>query len=347
MLAARFSENGEPFVIEEIDQPEIAPTEVLVNIRAAGVCGSDVHYRDDESGFSPESVPLTMGHEGAGTIAEVGREVDHLEVGDRVTLHYVVSCGECKHCVRGQDNRCRNRRSLGHDIDGTFAEYVSVPARNAIGMSENVSYEWGAIASCAVSTAYHAVQRADLRAGETVVVFGIGGVGQHAVLWADFFGAGKIIAVDLLDRKLDTAEEFGADVTINGRKEDVLELIMAETDGFGSDISIECSGSSVAMEQCIESISGDNQFASGRAISVGLQHDPFETATYWGLREGDLMVSGDHTRHELKEVITLMEEGKIDLDTSITHRHSLTGVNEALDRLESNEGDIGRTVLEI
>jgi 2-desacetyl-2-hydroxyethyl bacteriochlorophyllide A dehydrogenase len=346
MKAARFTAESASFSVENVDEPDVGPNDVLVRIEAAGVCGSDAHYRDPESDFEPEEVPLTMGHEGAGEVVEVGSDVDSLASGDRVLLHYIISCGECRHCRRGQENRCPNRDVLGHDVDGTFGEYVSLPARCALPMSDDVPYEWGAIASCAVATAYHAVQRADLRAGETVTVFGIGGVGQHVVMWADFFGAGKVIAVDLFEEKLDTATEFGADVTIDGREDEVVDTIMEETDGFGSDVSIECSGSSIAMEQCLDSISGSNMFASGRAVSVGLQHEPFE-AEYWGLREGSLMVSGDHTGHELQEIIRLMEEGKIDLEKSITHSHPLTDVNEALEQLENNEGDIGRIVLDL
>lgn len=346
MKAARFTDGEDSFFVEDVDEPDVGPNDVLVNVQAAGICGSDVHYRDPESDFEPEETPLTMGHEGAGDIVEVGSEVDHLEPGDHVLLHYVLSCGECRHCMRGQDNRCPNRKVLGHDVDGTFGEYVSLPGRCALPMSEDVPYEWGAIASCAVATAYHAIQRADLRAGETVTVFGIGGVGQHVVMWADFFGAGKIIAIDVFEEKLTTAEEFGADVTINGREDDVLDVVMDETQNFGSDVSLECSGSGVAMEQCLKTISGSNMFASGRAISVGLQHKPFE-AEYWGLREGALMVSGDHTRHELQEIIRLMEEGKIDIDQSITHHHPLPDVNEALEQLENNEGDVGRIILEL
>jgi len=347
MLAARFHENGEPFVVEEIDEPEVGDDDVLVDVKAAGVCGSDAHYREANPDFSPESAPLTMGHEGAGEVTEIGENVTHVEPGNRVSLQYKISCGQCKHCMRGHDNRCRNGIGLGHDRPGTFAEQISIPSRSVIKMSENVPYEWGGIAACAVSTAYHAVQRADASSDDTVVVFGIGGVGQHAVMWTDFFGAGKIIAVDILEEKLRTAEEFGADVTINGQNEDVLERIVDETDGWGADVSIECSGSTVAMEQCIESISGENKFASGTAVSVGLQHEPFEAATYWGLREGALMVSGDHTRSELREILTLLAEGKVDLDKSITAQRPLSEINKALDQLEDNERSVRRTILEM
>lgn len=160
------------------------------------------------------------------------------------------------------------------------------------------------------------------------------------------FSAGKLIAVDPFDRKLERAGDFGADVTINGREDDVVDIILSETDDLGTDVAIECSESDVAMEQCIESISGSNMNASGRAISVGLQHEPFE-AEYWGLREGSLMVSGDHTRAELQEIIRLMEEVKIDLDKSITHHHPLTDINEALEQLDNDEGDVGRMVLDL
>jgi propanol-preferring alcohol dehydrogenase len=344
MLAARFKEAGKPFVVEEVDTPKIGPGEVLVEVTAAGICGSDVHFYTGE--FKPAKIPLIVGHEGAGIVREVGEGVTHLKEGDHVVLHYVLSCGNCKNCMMGYDNRCRNRLSLGYDIDGTFAEYIKIPARSAIKMADHIPLEWGAITACAVSTAYHAVTVAGFQRGDTVVVFGVGGVGLHAVLWARYFGAGKVIAVDLVDSKLEAARKYGADVVVNPEREDVLKIVERETDGWGAAAAIECSGSPRAMEQAIKAIKGKNLFESGTVVSVGLQTKPFQ-ADFWGLREGRLTVSGDHTRNELRQIIRLIEAGRIDLSESITHRVPLEEVNRGVQLVKSRAEHVERVIIDI
>ncbi|HDD40411.1 MAG TPA: zinc-binding dehydrogenase [Nitrososphaeria archaeon] len=344
MLAARMKTPGKPFVVEDIDVPKIGPNEVLVEIKAAGICGTDVHYRKGE--FLPSRLPLTLGHEGAGVVKEVGENVTNVKVGDRVVVHYVISCGHCKYCMRGYDNRCLNRLSIGHDVDGVFAEYIKIPAANAVKMGDNVPFEWGAITACAVSTAYHAVNVSRLEKGDTVAVFGVGGVGIHAVLWAKFFGAGKVIAIDLVDEKLEAAREYGADVLINPGKEDALKAIQRETDNLGVDVAIECSGSSKAMELAIKAIKGKNMFSSGTLVSVGLQTKPFQ-CEYWGFREGWLTVSGDHTRYELYQILKLLENGKVNLSKSITHKISLHEINEGIELVESGKEYVQRIVIDM
>ena len=344
MLAARFKEAGKPFSVEEIDVPRIGSGDVLVEIKAAGICGSDVHYKKGD--FSPRKIPLTLGHEGAGIVKQIGDNVPNVQIGDQVVVHYVISCGNCRPCLQGLDNRCRNRLSIGADVDGTFAEYIAVPHRSVIKMADHVPFEWGAIAACAVSTAFHAVKRSALKKSETVAVFGTGGVGIHAVMWAKFFGAGKVIAVDLVDSKLETARMYGADVTVNPSRKDVSKVIISETDGWGADVAIECSGSAKAMEQAIKAIKGRNRFESGTVVSVGLQTTPFQ-AKYWNLREGWITVSGDHTRHDLYQIIKLMETGRIDLSNSITHRIPLQDINEGVDLIENRKVHVQRIVIDM
>jgi 2-desacetyl-2-hydroxyethyl bacteriochlorophyllide A dehydrogenase len=344
MLAARFKEAGKPFAIEDTDVPSVGPEDVLVEIKAAGICGSDVHYMRGNS--SPSTIPLTLGHEGAGTVKEVGSDVTNVKVGDNVIIHYVISCGYCKPCLQGFDNRCRNRISIGHDIDGTFAEFIRIPARNALGVAAHVPIEWGAIAACAVSTAFHAVNRSGLKKGDTAVVFGVGGVGIHAVMWAKFFGAEKVFAVDLIDSKLDAARGYGADLTINPSRDDVLGTIVRETDGWGVDVSIECSGSSKAMEEAIRAIKGKNYVESGTAVSVGLQTKPFQLE-YWNIREGWITVSGDHTRFDLYQIIKLMESSRINLSQSITHRLPLREINEGVELVENRREHVERVVIDM
>jgi len=344
MLSARFKVAGQPFSVEEVEIPKIAEDDVLVEVKAAGICGSDVHYAHGE--FSTDVVPLTLGHEGAGVVKEVGKNVHNPRVGDRVAVHYVISCGHCRPCLQGYDNRCRNRLSIGHSVDGVLAQFAAIPAANAIKIADNISFEQAAITGCGVSTAYHAMNVSGLNKGDTVVVFGLGGVGLHAVMWAKFDGAGKIIAVDPVESKHDTARKYGADIVVNPLKTDVPKLIMNETDGWGVDVAVECSGSSRAMEQAIRSIKGKNQFDSGTLVSVGLQTKPFR-CEYWNFREGWLTVSGDHTKNELQEILSLIETGKVDLSSSITHRIPLREINRGIELLESNKERVGRVVVDM
>jgi len=333
MLAAFYKEKGKPFVVEETEIPKIGPDEVLVEVKAAGICGTDVHYKKGE--FSPARIPLIVGHEGAGIVKEVGENVKNLKVNDHVIIHYVISCGVCKNCLKGYDNRCRNRKSIGHDVNGTFAQYIKVSSKNAVKIADFVPLEWGAVIGCAVSTAYHAIRVSGFEPGDTVIVFGVGGVGLHAIMWAKFFGAGKVIAVDPIESKLESALQYGADIILNPLKNDIIETVKKETQGWGADIAIECSGSPQAMAQAIKVIKGSNLFESGTLVSVGLQTKPFQIE-YWDLREGWITVSGDHTLYELYQIVKLVENGRINLSKSITHRIPLIEVNEGIDLIESS-----------
>lgn len=342
MLAARYYGEGD-LRVEDVDRPVPSDDEVLVDLRAASICGSDVNYLNGKT--DPANDPITLGHEGAGVVADVGTDVDSVSEGDRVAIHYIRSCGTCRPCSRGFDNRCRNRRSIGHHVDGTMAEAIAVPERSVLPLPESVPFSWGAIACCAVATGYHALQRAELRSGDAVAVFGAGGVGQHAVLWADFLGAGTVIAVDLLDHQLEAAREYGADVALNPERDDVLDRIAEETDGWGADVAVECSGAPAAMEQAVDAINGSNGYESGNVISVGIQAEEVSVG-FGDVREGALKVSGDHTRSELAELLTLLGAGAVDLSPSITHEVSLADVPEGVETFRESGERIGRIVVD-
>jgi threonine dehydrogenase-like Zn-dependent dehydrogenase len=345
MRAARFTDDDR-FGVHDIDRPEAGPDDVRIDVRAASLCGSDVHTLDEDLDFQPDTPPVTLGHEGSGVVTDVGENVTHLSEGDRVSIYYMASCGNCAPCMEGYDNRCRNRESIGGDLDGTFAEEIVVPARSAIPMGDDVPMEWGSIASCAVSTAFHATTRAELDVGDTVVVFGAGGVGLHAVLWADFSGAGRVIAVDPIESKLEGAQAYGADTLLDPTADDVVETVREMTGGWGADVTIECSGSSKAMRDAIECANGENRNESGTVVSVGLQHEPLE-ATYWELREGQLMVSGNHTRSEQRTILDLLDAGTVDLSHSITHHVDLDEITAGIDLLANEEDErVGRIIVD-
>lgn len=343
MQAARFHEGADELSLEAIDRPAVGPTDVLVDLEAASFCGSDLNYLKGKT--EPGNVPITLGHEGAGVVAETGEAVSYVDESDRVVVHYIESCGHCTPCLEGNDNRCRNRQSIGHHVDGTFAEYIAVPERCVLQIPETISFENASIAGCAVSTAYHAVERGDVSTSDDVVVFGIGGVGLHAVLWAAFRGADRVVAVDLSDPQLEAAREYGATVTLNPERDDVLDRIDDLTDGWGADVALECSGSPIAMEQAVESVGAKHGYETGNVVSVGIQTEDIEVG-FGDVREGSLSVSGDHTRSDLDEITDLLESDRVNLSTSITHSLALEDINDAIPLMTDSEERVGRIAID-
>jgi len=342
LRAFRFYEPNMPWKLDEVPTPPVGPSDVLVKIRASGICGTDLHYKHGSG--SPGKMPIILGHEIAGIIEERGNEVKNASVGDAVCVHYIISCGDCVHCSQGNDNRCRNRRSIGHHLDGGFAEYISIPERNAFRLPDDVSFDQGAIIGCAVSTGFHALRVGEFQPGDSVAVFGLGGVGMHAVLLARALGASKVIGVDVLDFKLRLASELGADFTVNAAEADPVEEIKSLTDGLGVDVSLEVAGTAKTMKQAILSVC-ESGYASGRAVSVAMMFEPITVAGLRTLREGALRKSGDHTRDELRRVINLVRAKRIDLSKSVTHRLPFEELNHGLDLLDEKKEDVLRVVV--
>ena len=343
MKAYVYREERVPWKMEEVPEPQPGPQDVLVKIEAAGVCGTDVGYYSGET--KPRTSPLIPGHEIAGTVASVGDEVEGLAVGDRVCVHYIISCARCRHCDAGNDNRCRNRCSIGAHVDGGFAEYIAVPARNAFKLPDSVPFEEGAIIGCAVSTAYHALNMGKMEKGDTVAVFGLGGVGMHVVRWAKILGAGLVVGVDVVDEKLEAAKRFGADVVLHSTRDKPAEHIRYLTEGYGADMALECSGHPASMREAIQCLHGKSVYESGRLVGVAVFLDSvvIDKTTYF--REGAFIRSGDHTREELRQVIQLAASGRIDLSSSITHRVPFTELNHIMEALEEKKEGIIRAVL--
>ena len=343
MKAFRFYEPETPWKLEDVPIPSIGDRDVLVKIKASGICGTDLHYKHGR--MKPQKIPIILGHEISGIIEEAGKEVANLNVSDRVCIHYITSCGDCVHCSQGNDNRCRNRRSIGHHVDGGFAEYISIPARNAFKLPDEIPRDQGAIIGCAVSTAFHALKVGEFQPGDSVAVFGLGGVGMHAVAWARAFGASKIIGVDILGFKLRLAKELGADFTINAAEEDPVKEIDYLTDSCGVDVSLEVAGTEKTMKQAMQAACGKSPYASGRVVSVAAQFQPIRIAGMRTLREGALRKSGDHTRDDLRRIIELVKAKRIDLSMSVTHRLPFDRLNKGLELLDEKKEDILRIVL--
>ncbi len=237
MKAAVVTEFGRYPEIQEMDVPAIGPRDVLVRSRACGICGSDIKLMQ---GRHPGiKVPLVMGHEFAGEVAEVGAEVQGVKPGDRAVIHIYIACGSCKNCRLGYQNRCENLRGqIGYTVPGGFAQYVRVPAGNLVRLPENITFPEGALLSGAMASPLHSIRRADVTSTDTVVVFGVGGMGMHTVQILRAMGA-RIITADIDQDRLEFSKTLGAGDIINMAKEDAVEVIRKLTGGRGADVAIQ------------------------------------------------------------------------------------------------------------
>ncbi len=339
MKAARFYEVKKPLRIEDVPISDPSPDGLLIKIRASGICHSDLHAMDGVIPFG--STPITPGHEGAGVVEAVGTNIQDFKVGDHVILRFVMSCGACARCFQGTDNLCKKLKFLGFDINGTFAEYASVSSRHAIRLPASISFEQGAIIGCAVVTPMHAMNIAGVRPGSSIAIFGLGGVGIHAVQMSKIFGAAEIFAVDVSDAKLLLAKSFGATHIINAVKEDPVANIKQLTNEAGVDYSFEFIGLPITQTQAISSVK-----RGGAVTLVGIPRQPLNIdLKYLLTNEIQLRTSFDHTRAEVDNVISLVEAGRLDLSKSVSHKLPLDKVNEGIDILRNNIGDPIRIIV--
>jgi len=340
MRASKFSAPGAPLTVEECPVPALDAGEVLVRVMAAGVCGSDVHMW---RGIVPvRQLPLTLGHEMAGTVEAWGPAVAGWGPGDQVIVRAASGCGECGACSDGRDNLCSRQGVLGMDLDGGFAQYVRAPAANLVPLPQGISFEAGAILTDAVATPYHAiVNRGGLHAGESVAVFGCGGLGVHAVQLARLLGAATIVAVDVRRPARERAERAGAGTVIDAAESSPAKEIQRLADG-GVDLALDFVGKAETVSQAVRSLR-----PGGRAVVVGMGTEgiALPPPSLFAWREHAVLGSFGSTLHDLEQVIEFVSSGRLDLSGSITARLPLSGVNDALRILEDPVGDHVRIVI--
>ncbi len=341
MIAGRLHAVGEELRLDHVHIPRIGPEDVLVKVSASGVCHSDINYI---RGIAPVGrLPITLGHEIAGVVAKTGRRVRGIKQGERVCVHYVVHCGRCKFCRTGKENYCTKYRMMGKDVDGGFAEYVSVPANSIVRLPGAIPFEQGAIMGCAVSTAFHALNRGRTQRGDHVVVFGVGGLGAHAIqLASKIFKSASVTAVDLLEAKLVLAKMLGATAVVNGSERDPVETVRRTTDGRLADVVIDFVGQERTMEKAVECVG-----KGGRMVLVGIGARQMRLQPYRMIigKEMEIVGVNDHLKTELVQLVKMVDSGRIDLSKSVTHRVSLEEINSGIHILEENLGNPVRVVV--
>lgn len=332
MKAAIFHGANKPLQIEEVSVPTLEPGEVLVKVAACGVCHTDLHYLD-HGVPTFKTPPMILGHEASGTIAECGDGVTGFKEGDRVLLPAVYACGKCFYCRNGRENICQTMIMLGNNVDGAYAEYVKMPAKDVFHLPKEIPLVEGAIIADAVSTPFHAVKnRARVQPGDSVVVFGCGGVGINVVQVAAAAG-GVVIAVDKLEKKLAWAKQFGAQHTILAGEQDVRKEVKKYTNG-GADIAIEAIGNPEVMKQAFETLR-----PGGRLCVIGYsEHDVTFSAAKIMYREMEIIGSLGCRPVDYPKIIELVRIGKIQVTPLVTHRFQLEKIDEAFDLLRRGEG---------
>lgn len=359
--AAVLYEAGQPAVIEEITLDAPHEGEILVRMQAAGVCHSDLHVRD---GLVPEPMPLVLGHEGTGVVAEVGPGVSGLRPGDRVVLTLVPACGTCYFCRRGEPHMCSTSAEMaGKGVlrDGTsrmhidsrpllhfnsvscFSEYMVVPQEGAARIPDDVPVEVAALLGCAVVTGVGAVERtAGVRPGDSVAVIGCGGVGLNVIQAASLSGAYPVIAIDIRQEKFELAKTFGASHGVNSREQDAADAIQEITQ-YGVDWAFEVLGNPRTIEQAWDLIR-----PGGTVVVVGLSPKgskvtlpAFDFISEKNIR--GCFYGSSHFHADVPSILKRIQAGRMRIDGMISHSVPLEELETAFSRLRSGDG--ARTII--
>jgi len=342
MKAIQLTGIGQPLQLRELPVPQPGPDDVLIKIKAAGICRSDAHYRAGTPAIA--SLPVTLGHEMAGLAEKTGRNVKHIVPGDRVCVHYLATCGSCHFCAIGREQFCATGQMMGKHRDGGYAEWALVPARSVFVLPDEIPFEAAAIMMCSSATSLHALNKARLQPGESVAIFGFGGLGFSALQLAQARGAGDVYAVEVNPAKLKAAADFGA-IPIDARQGDPVRQIQQMTHGRGADVALEFTGVPETMDAAVRCLA-----IFGRAALVGLTSKSFEVAPYQNVinKEAEVIGVSDHLASELPLLLELAREGKLRFPAQAIRTIPLeaAAINETLDALERGVGQI-RTVIQM
>ena len=326
----------------EMPVPVIGPDDVLVRVRACGICGSDVHGLDGRTGR--RIPPLVMGHEAAGEVVETGANVTDLKAGDRVTFDSTVYCGRCFFCLRGEQNLCDNREVLGvspgpYRRHGAFAEFVAVPRRIMYRLPENLSYEQAAMIE-AVSVAVHAVGLTPIRLGDTAVVVGAGMIGLLTIQAARNAGCSRVISVDPDEGRLKLALAAGATDSINPKAVNAVEAIRELTDGTGADVALECVGATEPIATAIDGV------RKGGAVTLVGNVSPKIELPLQSVVSRQIRVQGSCASNgEYPACIEMMSRGAIQVGTLISAVAPLEEGASWFDRLYRHEPNLMKVIL--
>ncbi len=326
--------------IREILKPEPGPGEVLIEIKASGICGSDMRiYKIPSSQIPERSRNIVAGHEPCGVVAKLGTCTRNVNVGDRVMIHHYRGCGKCKHCLSGWSQLCTSVTNTIYGVTGNggHEDFGVFPDFTCIHMPDELSFEEGACCSCGTGTSYQALKRLAVSGLDTIAIFGQGPVGLSATMFAKAMGA-KVIAIDINYKRLESSKRFGADEIVDASKVDAVTAVLEITNGEGADATLECTGMEKARVETLKSTK-----IWGRACFVGEGAEAIIDITHLIIRK-QLTVHGSRTfsTHLLAEVANFVVDHKVKLGDMIEQRFPLSKAVEAYERFSA--GEIGKAV---
>jgi len=303
--------------LAEVEIPDLTPSDdVIVDVRACGVCHSDAHYR---AGFGSVAVPRTLGHEVAGVVRGTG---------ERVAVHYLRTCGACARCVESGEQFCEGGQMIGKHCDGGYADSIAVPAANLVPIPENVSFEAAALMMCSTATAYHALRVGGFESGMRVLLLGFGGLGVSALQLSLALGAKAVGVVELVPEKLAAAERMGA---------------VPAGDLHGFDLALDFTGRPEVATAALRGLA-----PKGRLVLIALSEAPITINPYRDVLSDERSIRGcsDHLRSELFELMDLAASGRIDIAQAISARIPLEAraINDALDQLDRGTAHLRQVI---
>ena len=328
--------------VEDRPKPKPGPGQVLVRVRAVGLCGSDVHYyTHGRIGDQVVRKPMIVGHEGAGEVAALGPGVKDLKVGQRLALEPAIPCGQCEFCVTGKPNLCPNVRFFATPpIDGIMCEFALVERHQCVPIPDALSWDEAAMLE-PLQVGVHAVNLARVRPDETVAVVGVGCIGLGCMQMARIGGAGRIIVTDRLDYRLKLARKLGADETINIEKEDPVAAVMRMTGGRGVDLVFECTNRAAGERQAWL-LAG----IGGRAIMVGIPEEDETTLDAHPPRRKELLVQYvRRSRHAMQQAIDLVAGKRLNVAAWVTHHASLAKAAKAFEMVAGYRKGVLKAVI--
>lgn len=340
---AAFLLGKQKFVIDEIEIPECGNNEVFVRIKAVGICGSDAHYfLDGRIGDQIVPEKFIIGHEAAGEVVEIGRNVKSFKKGDRVVIEPGISCGICDFCITGRPNLCQSVKFLGTPpTTGAFRQFIVMPEKNLIRLPDELSFAEGTLAE-PLAIALYGVRLSNFQIGDTVAILGAGPIGLSVLFCCKIGGASKIIATEIIKHRAEMAKKLGADYVYLADKQDIVREILENTNRRGVDIAYECAGKQETISQMISVSSVD-----GKSVVFGI---PAEDVVFFDphiVRRKQLpIITVRRSAFTTEAVLQLMCKSSIKFSSVITHLFPLEKIQEALEIVSTKSDGVIKAVIE-
>jgi L-iditol 2-dehydrogenase len=331
-------------IMEEADPVLVSSVDVIIKIEAVGVCGSDIHYyKDGRIGTHVMKYPETIGHECAGTVIEIGSDVENVEVGFRVAIDPAISCYKCDQCKNGRPHTCRKLKFMGNpgEKHGAFSEYIIIPARNCFPIPKSMTIDQAAFVE-PLSIGYYAASLADSVTGKTVAILGSGPIGLSTLTSLGLQNPSKVFVTDLLENRLDTAKHYGALWTGNPNQIDIVACIF-EDEALGIDYVFECAGEHETLDQGIDLLK-----PGGTLIIVGIPVGNRVNVSIDKMRRKELQIINVRRQNEcVQTAINLIATNKINVDPMLTHYFNFDEIADAFDLVAGYKDEVIKAIVQV